>query len=239
MKEEMEKMQYPKDMVEKCYLAIVNHSWKKIPETLEGVIVRDADKIDFVGIERWKNCMEKNCPFQKILELLPTVRNQILQLQVSKEIFDREIGKLVGFLHTQVFEISKAREWIGKEVFVKVDRPIGSVHPDYPDHVYLVNYGFVPDTMSGDGEELDCYILGEHKPLKEFKGKCIAVIHRLKEDDDKLIVVPEGRNFADSEIRVLTEFQEKYFESVLLRYKGGIKTKYPYRVGVFAKRGIK
>lgn len=112
---------------------------------------------------------------------------------------------------------TNARNYIGKEVFVKVDRPIGSSHPEYSDHIYLVNYGFVPNTMSGDGEELDCYILGEHKSLEEFRGKCIAVIHRLKEDDDKLIVVSEGRNFTDSEIRLLTEFQEKYFESVIWR----------------------
>lgn len=112
---------------------------------------------------------------------------------------------------------TNAIELIGKEVFVKVDRPIGSCHPDYQDHIYLVNYGFVPDTMSGDGEELDCYILGEHKPLQEYRGKCIAVIHRLKEDDDKLVIAPENRNFTDDEIRLLTEFQEKYFESVILR----------------------
>ena len=112
---------------------------------------------------------------------------------------------------------TNAVEFIGKKVFVKVDRPIGSCHPDYPDHIYLVNYGFVPNTMSGDGEELDCYILGEHKPLQEYTGKCIAVIHRLKEEDDKLVIAPENRDFTDSQIRLLTEFQEKYFESVILR----------------------
>lgn len=53
-----------------------------------------------------------------------------------------------------------AIEYIGKEVKVIIDRPIGSSHPDYPDHIYLVNYGYVPNTVSGDGEELDCYILG-------------------------------------------------------------------------------
>lgn len=113
--------------------------------------------------------------------------------------------------------------YLGIEVFVKVDRPIGSSHPDYPDQIYLVNYGFVPDTVSGDGEELDCYILGEHKPLKEYTGKCIAVIHRLKEDDDKLVIAPENRDFTDSEIRLLTEFQEKYFESVILRQDSVVK----------------
>lgn len=112
---------------------------------------------------------------------------------------------------------SKATEYIGKNVNVKVDRPIGSSHPKYPDIIYLVNYGFVPNTVSGDGEELDCYILGEYKPLKEYKGKCIAVIHRLNEDDDKLIIVPENKTFTDSEIRSLTDFQEMYYESIIIR----------------------
>ena len=110
-----------------------------------------------------------------------------------------------------------AKEYIGKNVYVKIDRPIGSAHPKYPDQIYLVNYGFIPNTESGDGEELDCYVLGEYKPLKEYNGKCIAVIHRLNDDDDKLIIVPENKTFTDSEIRLLTDFQEMYYESVIIR----------------------
>lgn len=110
-----------------------------------------------------------------------------------------------------------ANEYIGKNVYVKVDRPIGSSHPNYPDHIYLVNYGFVPNTISGDGEELDCYILGEYKPIKEYTGKCIAVIHRLNDDDDKLIITSKGRNFTNKEIDVLIEFQEKFYKHEIIR----------------------
>ena len=110
-----------------------------------------------------------------------------------------------------------SKKYIGKMVEVKIDRPIGSKHPKYPDHIYLVNYGYVPNTISGDGEELDCYILGEYKPLKKYKGKCIAVIHRLEEDDDKLIIVPKNKNYTDSEIRLLTDFQEMYYKSEIIR----------------------
>lgn len=112
---------------------------------------------------------------------------------------------------------AKATEFIGKNVYVKIDRPIGSSHPNYPDSIYLVNYGFVPNTISGDGEELDCYVLGEYKPLKEYTGKCIAVIHRLNDDDDKLVIVPENKNFTDNEIKLLTDFQEMYYESIIIR----------------------
>ncbi len=109
------------------------------------------------------------------------------------------------------------KKYLEKTLEVKIDRPIGSSHPDYPDHIYLVNYGYVPNTISGDGEELDCYVLGEYKPLKEYKGKCIAVIHRVDDDDDKLIIAPESKSFTNSEIKLLTDFQEKFYTSEIIR----------------------
>ena len=50
LKEEMTKLQYDNEIIEQCYLAIYKHSWYDMPETLEGIIVRDADKIDFIGM---------------------------------------------------------------------------------------------------------------------------------------------------------------------------------------------
>ena len=50
------------------------------------------------------------------------------------------------------------RQYLGKEVDVKMDRPMGSKHPKWG-FVYPVNYGYIPNTISGDGEELDAYVL--------------------------------------------------------------------------------
>ena len=108
------------------------------------------------------------------------------------------------------------KEYIGKIVHVKMDRPLGSKHPKHG-FVYEVNYGFIPNTVSGDGEELDAYVLGVDTPLDEFDGRVIAMIHRTNDDDDKLIVVPDGTNLTDDEIRKLTNFQEQWFESVIVR----------------------
>ena len=110
-------------------------------------------------------------------------------------------------------------DYINKIVDVVIDRPLGSKHPKHG-FVYLVNYGYVPNTVSGDGEELDCYVLGVFEELKTYRGKCIAVIHRTNDDDDKLIIVPEGKNYTNSEIRALTEFQEQYFKSEIIRGDG-------------------
>lgn len=105
----------------------------------------------------------------------------------------------------------KLEDYLNKTVNVKIDRPLGSKHPQYG-FIYPVNYGFIPNTISGDGEELDCYILGVLEPLNEFTGKCIAIIHRINDDDDKLIVVPENMSFDIEEIEEQTQFQERFFE---------------------------
>lgn len=108
------------------------------------------------------------------------------------------------------------KEYLGKELNIVIDRELGSKHPEYG-FIYPMNYGYVPDTVSGDGEELDCYLLGVFEPVKTFKGKCIAIIHRVDDDDDKLIIVPKNKEYSDDAINALVEFQERYFEHIIVR----------------------
>lgn len=65
--------------------------------------------------------------------------------------------------------------------------------------------------------ELDAYVLKVSEPLKEFTGRCVAVIHRTNDNDDKLIVIPEGESISDDEICTATRFQEQYFKSEIWR----------------------
>ena len=108
------------------------------------------------------------------------------------------------------------RRFLGKTVKVRIDRPIGSKHESFDIH-YPVNYGYIPNTVAPDGEELDAYVLGVSVPIKEFTGRCIALIHRTNDNEDKLVVAPENMEFSDEEIRVLTKFPEKCFESIIIR----------------------
>lgn len=110
-----------------------------------------------------------------------------------------------------------SRQYLNQVVDVKIDRALGTAHPKYPDMIYPLNYGFIPDTKSGDGEELDAYVLGVSQPVEQYQGRCVAIIHRLKDNDDKLIVVPEGLEPSDADIRLATHFQEQYFESEIWR----------------------
>ncbi len=114
--------------------------------------------------------------------------------------------------------MTNTNDFLGKEVTVKIDRPLGSTHPKHG-FMYMLNYGFIPNTISGDGEELDAYLVGEFEPVEEEKGKVIAIIHRTNDDDDKLIVSKNGKEYSDDAIRAMTEFQERFFESIIIRKK--------------------
>jgi inorganic pyrophosphatase len=108
------------------------------------------------------------------------------------------------------------RDFLNRIVNVKIDRPLGSRHPVHG-FIYSVNYGYVPGTIAPDGEPTDAYVLGVFEPLAEFTGRCIAIVRRLDDDDDKLIVVPEDRQFSDEQIQALVEFQERFFTSNIQR----------------------
>ena len=109
-----------------------------------------------------------------------------------------------------------ARTFLGKEVEVVFDRPLGSRHPKY-DFVYEQNYGNIPGVPAPDGEDLDAFFLGPTTALKKARGTCIAIIHRRDDDDDKLVVVPSGTDLTDTDIMKLVHFQEQFFDSVVVR----------------------
>lgn len=101
---------------------------------------------------------------------------------------------------------------IGRTVTVTIDRPLGSRHPKYPDLVYPINYGYVDGIIAPDGEEQDAYVLGVDRPIEQFTGKVIAIIHRTNDVEDKWAVAPENMVFSKEDIEEAIEFQEKYFE---------------------------
>ena len=54
-------------------------------------------------------------------------------------------------------------DWAGWEALIlkngiTLDRPYRSPHPQYPEIIYPINYGFVNGTMSSDGDEVDVFV---------------------------------------------------------------------------------
>ena len=107
---------------------------------------------------------------------------------------------------------------LNTEVNVIIDRPINSVHPNHNDIIYEVNYGYITSLIALDNEYQDAYVLGVNYPIKEFKGEVKAIIHRLNDNEDKLIVAPSNLNFEIEEIKRLINFQEKYFNIEIIKW---------------------
>jgi len=105
------------------------------------------------------------------------------------------------------------KEYMGKRVHVVVDRPVGYQNGDI---IYPVNYGYIPRTLAGDGEEQDAYILGVSEPVTEFDGQIIAAIRRRNDCEDKLVVAPAGTVLHQGQIAEAVHFQEQYFDSRII-----------------------
>lgn len=108
---------------------------------------------------------------------------------------------------------------LGTAVTVTVDRPLGSAHPEYPDMIYPVNYGYVEGITAPDGEEQDVYILGVDTPVEKFTGVVVGVICREDDSEEKWVAVPENMTGAEicweCNIMHAVNFTEKYYKSKL------------------------
>ena len=106
LKEYMKKNNYDKLFIEKCYKAIENHKWNMTPETLEGLIVRDADKLAWLGTGRWNSCIDNNQKLDELISLLPRLRDELLYFEESKKIYDEECVNLIKLLYERYYKIN-------------------------------------------------------------------------------------------------------------------------------------
>ena len=111
----------------------------------------------------------------------------------------------------------KVRSLLGKIVTVYIDRAYGTLHPKHKNIKYEQNYGYIKDFKAPDGDYQDVYVIGIYEPLDKFKGKVIAIIERTNDDEDKLIVCDQDKDYSNEEIEKLIYFQEQYFKHILIR----------------------
>lgn len=109
----------------------------------------------------------------------------------------------------RLFYTDKLLNYLGKDVKVFIDRPIGYNHNET---IYTQNYGYIKELKALDNEYQDAYVIGENEPLEFFDGKVIAIINRINDIEDKLVVCNKNKNFTKDEIKNLVNFQEKYFK---------------------------
>ena len=157
--------------------------------------------------------------FRDYLNNTPSVAKEYEDLKVSLALqVPTDSGRemyLKGKHDFIVYTLRKAlvKSYLGKTVNIKIDRPIGSIHPNHPDLIYPMNYGYIPNVFGGDGKELDVYLLGIDVPVEEYTARIIGIVYRHNDVEDKLVAAPEGFNFDQIKISEAVLFQEQYYES--------------------------
>ncbi|MBN1038968.1 inorganic pyrophosphatase [Clostridium botulinum] len=96
-----------------------------------------------------------------------------------------------------------------------MDRPLGVKHPKH-NFIYSLNYEFIPNNVSGDGEEIDAYIICEFEHLKTYEGYVVEIIKRKNDIEYKLVVCKDLNKYNKKQIRALVEFQERFFNSTII-----------------------
>ena len=108
----------------------------------------------------------------------------------------------------------QVKSYLGKRVVIGIDRPIGYIHKkENYSLTYPINYGYIPDVLGGDGEELDVYLLGVNEPVEEYECEIIAIAHRHNDIEDKLVGAHIGMSFTKKEIENAIHFQEQYYDT--------------------------
>ena len=111
----------------------------------------------------------------------------------------------------------KLENMIGENVEVYIDRPIGSIHPKHKDIIYPLNYGYIKEITSVDGEYQDAYVLCEDNEIEYCYGKVYAVLERENDLEDKLIITTKNKDYTNDEIVEKVKFQERFFKSKIIK----------------------
>ena len=113
--------------------------------------------------------------------------------------------------------------YLGRIVDIEIDRPVGYVHhKGEKTLVYPINYGYIPDVLGGDDEELDVFLLGVDTPVEKFTGRIIGIVYRADDVEDKLVMAPIDMSFNASEIASAVYFQEKYYHTTIRALDGSV-----------------
>ena len=106
--------------------------------------------------------------------------------------------------------------YLGKTVSIEIDRPVGYVHHKGEKTLtYPINYGYIPNVLGGDGEELDVFLYGVSEAVSEYTGRIVGIVYRADDVEDKLIMSPSGQQPTAADMARAVYFQEKYYQTTV------------------------
>ncbi len=98
-----------------------------------------------------------------------------------------------------------------------IDRPRGSVHPKYPNFIYRVDYGYLQNTSSMDGDGIDVWAgSGDHGI-----DAIMCIVDLLKRDSEIKILI--GCTEEEKSIVYETHNESEYMKGIMIRREHDLK----------------
>lgn len=94
---------------------------------------------------------------------------------------------------------------------IVIDRPKGSAHPKYSDFIYEVDYGYLKNTASMDGDGIDVWVGTGEKKIDAI----ICIVDLMKRDSEIKILI--GCTEAEKSIVYRTHNETEYMKGILIR----------------------
>ena len=105
----------------------------------------------------------------------------------------------------------QAIEKIVAESKIIIDRPKGSRHPKYQDFIYPVDYGYLENTKSMDGNGIDVW--KGSSPNGNYIDAIICTVDLFKKDSEIKILI----GCTEEEKQLVLPGNDKYMYGILIR----------------------
>lgn len=94
---------------------------------------------------------------------------------------------------------------------IVIDRPKGTAHPRYPDFIYRVDYGYLKNTTSMDGEGIDVWVGTGEKKIDAI----MCIVDLMKKDSEIKILL--GCTEEEKAVVYATHNETQYMKGILIR----------------------
>ena len=95
---------------------------------------------------------------------------------------------------------------------IVIDRPKGSTHPRFPNFIYHVDYGYLRNTSSMDGEGIDVWQGSDER--KQIDA-IMCIVDRMKKDSEIKILI--GCTEEEKQLIYQTHNETPYMKGLLIR----------------------
>ncbi len=104
----------------------------------------------------------------------------------------------------------KAIDTLVSQSEIIIDRPKGSAHPKYPDFIYKVDYGYLKNTESMDGDGIDVWVGTKGKEIDAV----MCIVDLMKRDSEIKILI--GCTQEEKAIIYETHNETPYMKGILI-----------------------